>query len=324
MNHVFVIKDFVATKESAEHIMKNQIDVILSANTDINISAIKVFINGFTPEFYKNYETQIPVSFIPTLVSGKKKSTNKQTFAAFHNSVINGIAGDLQLKNTLIHIQDGTLDITNLPSERGNCQTRLGEFVNDLLEVMKLLDYPVWFNTASDKGNHKYGHYYTNVDFINFDETCIFDTIPICFMYSGNSNLDWIAINCEEYKNRKMPNLMMNGSYDYDFLSIKHLIAKFADYGHGYFDNMFVTTPTEVGAYFRNREFDKDFQPYDMTKYKENMDNYRNNMEEYKNLRVFNIHDVVSYVRNTILPKLSQSDKEKLLRFENSLMNRIG
>lgn len=319
MNHVFVIKDFLATEDSAKHIMKNQIDVILKASSDISITEVKVFVNNNNTDNYPEYAGSIPVVYIPTLVSGKKKTNTKQTFAAFHNSVINGIAGNLQAKNTLIHIQDGTLDLTDTPSDRGILKTRLGEMVNDVLYMMKLLDHPVWFNTASDKGNMKYGHYFTMIDFLNIDNNCLLDTLPDCIMYSGNSNLDWIMIDAEAYKEKKMPTLVMNGSYDYDFLYIKHLIAKFANYEHGYFDNMFPTVPTEVGSYFRNPNFDRDLQHYDMSKYKENMENYRKNLMEFKNLKQITINDVVLYVRSVLLDKLSDTDKEKLNNFVNSI-----
>lgn len=322
MNHIFVIKDFIATKESAKHIMSDQIDVIFSAAVDINISSVKVFVNDINTKFYdKNQYSGKPIEFIPVLQESKKgKNILKHTFGGFHNVIINSITKDISLKNTLIHIQDGTLNLANIPSERGICKTRLGEMVNDILEMMRLLDYPVWFNTASDKGNMKFGHYYTMIDLLNLDESCLFESIPICIMYSGNSNLDWIMINCEEYKNKKMPSLMMNSDYDYDFLSIKQLIAKFANWGNGYFDTMFATVPTEVGAYFRNSEFDKDLQQYDMSKYKENIENYRNNLLEYKNLKQISVSDVIIYVRNKILSKLSNNDLKKLHNFENSLI----
>jgi hypothetical protein len=319
MKHVFEIKDFVATAESAKRIMMNQINVILKAKDDLNITAIRVFVNDTDAKFYdKKYEEQ-NVSFVPTLFKGKKKSSTKQTFAAFHNSVINNIAQDISSDDTIVHIQDGTLDLTDLPSERGICKTRLGEMVQDVVYLMKLLDHPVWFNTASDKGNMKFGHYYTLIDLLNIDDTCLFETIPNCIMYAGNSNLDWIIVNGKEYLEKKMPTLMMNGSYDYDFLSIKHLIAKFANYENGYFDNMFPTIPMEVGSYFRNPEFDRDLQQYDMSKYKANLENYRENLKEYKQLKNTTLNDAVKFVRDKLLTKLSESDKEKLHLFESGI-----
>ena len=331
MKHIFEIKDFIATKESAERIMSSQIDVILTASDDLNIGGVNVFVNSTDTKFYdKKYDDKYNVKFISTLNSGKKsgkkggKQMAKQTFAAFHNSVINSIATDLASNDTIVHIQDGTLDLTNLPSERGIYKTRLGEMVVDVVYLMKLLDHPVWFNTASDKGNIKFGHYYTLVDFLNIDETHQFESIPNCIMYSGNSNLDWIMIDTDEYRNKKMPTLMMNGTYFYDFLSVKQLIAKFANYGNGYFDNMFPTVPMEVGSYFRNKNFDKDFQQYDMSKYSENLENYKKNLQEYKNLKPTNINDVVVFLREKLLSKLPEKDKNTLKNFEMSISNQIG
>jgi hypothetical protein len=319
MKHVFEIKDFVATAESAKRIMMNQINVILKAKDDLDITAIRVFVNDTDAKFYdKKYEEQ-NVSFVPTLFKGKKKSSTKQTFAAFHNSVINNIAQDISSDDTIVHIQDGTLDLTDLPSERGICKTRLGEMILDVVYLMKILDHPVWFNTASDKGNMKFGHYYTLIDLLNIDDTCLFETIPNCIMYAGNSNLDWIIVDGKEYLEKKMPTLMMNGNYDYDFLSIKQLIAKFANYENGYFDNMFPTIPMEVGSYFRNPEFDRDLQQYDMSKYKANLENYRENLKEYKQLKNATLNDAVKFVRNKLLTKLSENDKEKLHLFESAI-----
>lgn len=321
MNHVFAIKDFVASKESAKHIIENQVKVILTAVKDINIKNVIVFVNESNVDNYAEEASKLTnIKIIPTLkVFKKNKKVSKQSFASFHNEIINQLAGEFNSSDTMVHIMDGTLDLTNAASDRGLCQTRFGEMVNDVLSMMKLFDHPVWFNTASDKGNMKYGHYYTMIDFLNIDTNCLLDTLPECVMYAGNSNLDWIMVNAEEYKAKKMPTLTMNGTYDYDFLSIKELIAKFANYGNGYFDNMFPTIPTEVGAYFRDPAFDKDLQHYDMSKYKENMENYRKNLVEYKNLKETTINDVVLYVRSVLLDKLSASDKEKLTQFVNSI-----
>ena len=320
MKHVFGIKDFVANAESAKRIMTSQIDVILKAKEDIDVSEIKVFVNDYDTKFYdiQKYEGQ-NVKFIYTLTKGKKKASAKQSFAAFHNSVVNGVAQNISAPDTIVHIQDGTLDLTDIPSERGICKTRLGEMILEVVYLMNLLDHPVWFNTASDKGNMKFGQYYTMIDLLNVDETCQFETVPNCIMYAGNSNLDWIMINGKDYVANKMPSLMMNGTYEYDFLSIKELIAKFANYGNGYFENMFPTIPMEVGSYFRNRAFDRDLIQYNMTKYKENLDKFNNNLKEYKNLKTAYIGDVIKFVREKLLTKLSDSDRTKLQLFENGL-----
>lgn len=322
MKHVFEIKDFVANAESAKRIMTAQIDVILKAKDDLEITGVNVFINDNDSKFYdKKYDEELNIKFIPTLPKGKKnKIASKQSFSSFHNSVVNGIAKDLSAPDTIVHIQDGTLDLTDIPSERGICKTRLGEMIKDLVYLMDLLDHPVWFNTASDKGNMKFGHYYTMLDLLNLDPNCLFETVPNCFMYAGNTNLDWIVINGPEYRKKKMPTLMMNNTYDYDFLSIKELVCKFANYGHGYFDNMFPTVPMEVGSYFRNEKFDRDFNQYDMSKYQENLGNYKKNIEAYKNFKSANINDVIKFVRETVLEKLSDNDKTKLHNFESELI----
>lgn len=319
MKHVFAIKDFNSTAESAKRIIEKQVSVILKAKEDLDIDGINVFINDSIVRFYD--ETKFPdVKFIPSLQSSKKnKIPQKQTFAAFHNSVVNGIAKALSANETIVHIQDGTLDLTDIPSERGILKTRLGEMIEDVVYLMDLLDHPVWFNTASDKGNMKFGHYYTLIDILNIDNNCMFESVPNCFMFAGNSNLDWIIVNSAKYREIKMPSLMMNSIYEYDFLSIKELISKFANFGNGYYENMFPTIPTEIGSYFRNEKFDKDFYQYDMTKYKENFENFKKNLEEYKNPRIANVNTAVSFVRNTILNKLSKDDKVKLQLFERGL-----
>ena len=215
---------------------------------------------------------------------------------------------------------DGTLDLTDAPSEFKKQETRIGEMIVDVLDMMDLLEHPVWFNTASDKGNIKFGHYFTNIDFINIDESCKLDVMPECIMFSGNSNLDWIIINANEWKKRKLPSLTMNNEYDYDFLSIKQLIAKFANNEHGYFESMFPTVPTEVGAYFRNQEFDRDLQKYDMKKYKENLERYRKNVSEYKNVKSTNIQMVSVFMKDILSGKLTDSDKKRLEEYSSNLV----
>lgn len=320
MKHVFAIKDQNATAESAKRILENQVDVLLKASEDIDIETILVYVNDTNTDNYNvAYSNDIPVKFIPTLNAGKKKKVEKQSFASFHNFVANGVQQYLANGDWMVHIQDGTVDLTDYPSERGTQKTRVGEMIMDVNYMMDLLNHPVWFNTASDKGNIKFGHYYTMIDLLNIDDSCLLNSVPNCIMYSGNSNLDWIMIDAKKYREMKMPSLMMNNVYDYDFLSIKELIAKFANLGNGYFDNMFPTVPTEVGVYFRNEEFDRDLKQYNMEKYKDNLDVYKKNICEFKNLKATSIHDVISYVRETLLGKLSEDDKKKLQIFEQSI-----
>ncbi len=315
MKHVFEIKDFIANEESAKHIIESQVNVILNASKDLDIVGINIFINDTNADFYKDVVKQNElIKLIPTLKARKKKKEEKQSFAAFHNFIVNSIASKLNTKDLLIHIMDGTLDLFNSKSEFGKQTTRLGEMIVDVYSMMNLLNHPVWFNTASDKGNLKFGHYYTMIDFINIDESCLLDTFPECIMYSANSNLDWIIIDAEKYRDSKLPTLMMNTKYDYDFLSIKHLISKFVDFSRGYYDTMFPTVPTEVGAYDRNRMFDKDFIDYDMSKYNENIQKFKENLKEY-DLKPCSINDVIMYVRETVLNKLSDSDKNKLQKY---------
>lgn len=319
MKHVFEIKDLIATKESAEHIMNNQIDVLLKTIDDIDIAGINVFVNDIDTQYYTKDYSKYPVKFIPTLYKGKKKA-EKHSFAALHNFVVNTISSCMNSTDLIIHIQDGTIDLTDHDAEFNKYKTRVGEMINDVVYMMRLLNHPVWFNTATDKGNMKFGHYYTNIDLINIDDTNRLESFPECIMYSGNSNLDWIMIDIENYKKMKMPNLMMNGEYDYDFLSIKQLIAKFVNFELGYFDTMFPTIPTEVGAYQRNANFDKDLTNYDMSKYNENVKRYQENLKAYKNLKSASLNDVILFVKNAVLPKLTESDKIKIKQFQNTLV----
>ena len=320
MKHIFEIKDLVATKESAKHICESQIDVLLKVAVDIDIAGINVFINDIDASNYEKDYSGSPVKFIPTLHKHKKNTeVEKQSFAAFHNFVVNASTPHLNADDVIVHIMDGTLDLIDTESEFKKKSTRVGEMICDIYDMMNLLDHPVWFNTASDKGNIKFGHYFTMIDFINIDETFKIDIFPECIMYSGNSNLDWIIIDAAKYKKAKMPSLIMNSNYLYDFLSIKQLIAKFVDFDTGYYDSMFPTVPTEVGAYFRNTEFDKDLQRYDMSKYQENLKQYQLNLKEYKKLKQVNISNVVDFVRAKIISKLPDSDKEKLQQFAQTI-----
>lgn len=308
--HIFAIKDQVASEESAKHVIENIVKPILNSNGDIEVSKIDVFVNSKTLSkvYVENAELSDKVTFILTI--GPKQQFDKRIFAKFHNVVIEKISKYLKDKDNVVHVIDCGLHLNDIPAEGKKQKTRIGEMVQSVLEMMQLIKHPVWFSTASDKANFKFGHYFTQMDIINIGPEKI-EGYPDCIMYSGNSNLDWIIVDVENLLDNGMPDLTMNGDYDFDFFSVKQLIDKFAAKCPGYFIGQFPTIPYEVGAFYREAEFDRDNQKYDMSKYKDNLQKYQKAAYDLGIRHPNQIVDAMKYMRSVIHYENSDMSKEK-------------
>ena len=295
--HIFAIKDQVASKESAKHILDHIVTPIMKSIGDIEVEKIDVFVNAKeVNEAYNSYEQSSKISFLPTI--GPKQQFDKRIFAKFHNVVIEKISKYLKDKDNVVHIIDCGLHLNDIPAEGKKQKTRIGEMVQSILEMMRLIKHPVWFSTASDKANFKFGHYFTQMDIINIGPDKI-EGYPDCIMYSGNSNLDWIIVDVENLPEKTL-DLSMNGDYDFDFFSVKQLIDKFASKWPGYFIGQFPTIPYEVGAFYREAEFDRDNQKYDMSKYKDNLNKYQKAAFDLGIRHPNQIVDAMKYMRSVI------------------------
>ena len=295
--HVFAIKDQVASKESAKHILSDIVKPILNSQQDIVVSKIDVYVNSKTiSDEYKIVEDNEKVNVIATI--GPKQKIENRIFSKFHNIVVDKISQDLKDKDNIVHIIDCGLHLNDIPAEGKKHKTRIGEMIDSVLEMMQLTKHPVWFSTASDKANFKFGHYFTQMDIINIGPDRI-EGYPDCIMYSGNSNLDWIMIDVENLPEKAI-DLAMNGDYDFDFFSVKQLIDKFASKWPGYFVGQFPTVPYEVGAFYREAEFDRDGQKYDMSKYKDNLKRYQKTAVDMGIRKPHQIVDAMKYIRSVI------------------------
>ena len=296
--HVFEIKDQVASNESAKHILENIVKPILNSQQDIEVSKIDVYVNAKTiSDVYKNFDgSNGKVDIVPTI--GPKQKIENRTFAKFHNIVVDKFPQYLKDKDNVIHLIDCGLRLNDIPAEGKNQKTRIGEMIESVIEMMRLIKHPVWFSTASDKANYKFGHYFTQMDIINIGPEKI-NGYPDCIMYSGNSNLDWIIVDVENLPEKTL-DLSMNGDYDFDFFSVKQLIDKFASKWPGYFIGQFPTVPYEVGAFYRESEFDRDNQKYDMSKYQDNLKKYQKAAYDMGIRRPNQISDAMKYIRSVI------------------------
>lgn len=295
--HVFAIKDQVASKESAKHILSDIVKPILNSQQDISVSKIDVYVNSKTiSDEYKIVEDNEKVNVIATI--GPKQKIENRIFSKFHNIVVDKISQDLKDKDNIVHIIDCGLHLNDIPAEGKKHKTRIGEMIESVLEMMRLTKHPVWFSTASDKANFKFGHYFTQMDIINIGPDKI-EGYPDCIMYSGNSNLDWIMIDVENLPEKAI-DLAMNGDYDFDFFSVKQLIDKFASKWPGYFVGQFPTVPYEVGAFYREAEFDRDSQKYDMSKYRDNLKRYQKAAVDMGIKKQHQIVDAMKYIRSVI------------------------
>lgn len=306
--HVFEIKDQVASEESAKHILENIVKPILNSQQDIEVSKVDVYVNSKSIcETYKNFDkANGKVDIIATI--GPKQKIENRTFAKFHNIVVDKFPQYLKDKDNVIHLIDCGLHLNDLGAEGKNHKTRLGEMIESVLEMMKLLKHPVWFSTASDKANFKFSHYFTQMDIINVGQDRI-EGYPDCVMYSGNSNLDWIIVDVENLPDKSV-DLSMNGDYDFDFFSVKQLIDKFASKWPGYFIGQFPTVPYEVGAFYREPEFDRDNQKYDMSKYKDNLKKYQKAALDMGIHHPHQIVDAMKYVRSVVPYRNDSEPKE--------------
>lgn len=300
-NTVIVIKDDYATSASAESILKNICTPLIAASADINLTRIVIAVNSnIEDSAYITFKYTIldKLDLMFTVITLPEKSA-AYSFAKFHNYAVE-LTKEPEFKNVNLHIVSGSLIINNNVSDAtsGN-KTLIGSFITDLLELTTLLKRPVWFSTASDGANYAFGHYFTIADIINIDGKVKHIIAPKCIMWSGNSNLDWIYINTTV---EQPVDLKFNTEYDYDFLSIKSMIAK-STITPGYFVNLFPTIPAEVGAFFRANEFNRDNIPYNFTD-----DQYKSNIELYsKNLKDIaqtsgnkTVNDVVAYMQSVL------------------------
>lgn len=295
--HVFAIKDQVASDASAKHIVNDIVKPLLNSQQDLEILEINVYVNAKSAsKEYDNVGSNDKVNVIPTI--GPKQKFENRNFAKFHNTVVDKLLQYAKDSSNVIHVIDGALHLNDIPAEGKKQKTRIGEMVESVLEMMKLTKHPVWFSTASDKANYKFGHYFTQMDIINIGQDRI-DGYPDCIMYSGNSNLDWIIVDVEGLPDKTV-NLSMNGDYDFDFFSVKQLIDKFASKWPGYFVGQFPTVPHEVGAFYRESEFDRDNQKYDMSKYKDNLSKYQKAAYDMGIRRPNQIVDAMQYIRSVI------------------------
>lgn len=321
--HVFEIKDQVASNESAKHILDNIVKPILNSQQDIEVSKIDVYVNAKAiSDVYKNFDgSNGKVDIVPTI--GPKQKIENRTFAKFHNIVVDKFPQYLKDKDNIIHLIDCGLHLNDIPAEGKDHKTRIGEMIDSILEMMLLIKHPVWFSTASDKANFKFGHYFTQMDIINIGPEKIIG-YPDCIMYSGNSNLDWIIVDVENLSEKTL-DLSMNGDYDFDFFSVKQLIDKFASKWPGYFIGQFPTVPYEVGAFYREPEFDRDCQKYDMSKYKDNLKKYQKAAFDMGIRKQHQIIDAMKYIRSVIpynkekVDEKSESDNSNI----SSLVNII-
>lgn len=307
MNDTIVyIKDDFATYESAKSIIKHICMPLIDAMTDINLKQIVIAINDTVED--GAYVEYFATGGIPTNVTiNTIMPKSKLDFANFHNFVAEAIA-QCEYKDINLHIVSGALLINTHDVEiKAGCKTQVGSFISDLLELMTLLKRPIWFSTASDMANYAYNHYYTSADIINVDGKVKHFTAPQCIMWSGNSNLDWIYVNTAipVYVNTAIPvkpPITFETCYEYDFLAIKDLIAKYTVVP-GYYVNLFPTIPREVGTFFRVPMFNRDNIQYDFTgdKYKNNIDLFsKNNANE--SCQPKTVNDVIAYMQK-VLPK---------------------
>lgn len=298
MPTVIVVKDDFGTAASAESITHNILKQLKAAKNDINLKKIVVAINDTVEDsLYSENLTLEGIEF--TTVTVKQKLT----FAEFHNFVVDHIDNNID-KNVNLHIVSGSLMLfenDDAESIKSECKTMIGSFVNDLLDMTKLLKRPVWFGTASDGANYSFNHYFTVADILNIDGKVKHFIAPECIMWAGNSNLDWIYTDLTKFDANL---LKFDQIYDYDFLEIKNLIAKFASLLPGFYINLFPTIPREVGAYFRIPEFNRDNQQYDLKseKYKQNIDLYLNNTKDIAAAQPKTINDAMIYMQK-VLPK---------------------
>ena len=304
--HVFEIKDQVASNDSAKHILDDIVKPLKKKKKDIDVLKIDVYVNAKTiSDVYKNFDNADgKVSIVPTI--GPKQKIENRTFAKFHNVIVDKISQYLKDKEIVVHIIDCGLHLNDLEAEGKNHKTRIGEMIDSVLNMMQITKHPVWFSTASDKANFKFNHYFTQMDIINIGPDRI-EGYPDCMMYSGNSNLDWIVVDVENLP-EKTVDLSMNGDYDFDFFSVKQLIDKFASKWPGYFVGQFPTVPYEVGAFYREPEFDRDNQKYDMSKYKDNLKKYQKAAFDMGIRRQHQIVDAMKYIRS-VIPYNGKDDK---------------
>lgn len=295
--HVFAIKDQVASDASAKHVINDIVKPLLNSQQDLDLLKIDVYVNAkTTSKEYAEFESNEKISVVSTI--GPKQKIENRNFAKFHNIVVDKLSQYLKDKDNVIHVIDCGLHLNDIPAEGKKQKTRIGEMIESILEMMRLIKHPVWFSTASDKANFKFGHYFTQMDIINIGQDRI-DGYPDCIMYSGNSNLDWIIVDVGNLS-EKTVDLSMNGDYDFDFFSVKQLIDKFASKWPGYFVGQFPTVPYEVGAFYREEEFDRDNQKYDMSKYKDNLSKYQKAAYDMGIRHPNQIVDAMHYIRSVI------------------------
>lgn len=297
---VILIKDDVGSAASAESIVYKICVPLVAAAKDINLKQIIVVANRDTDDIeYQQYMYTLladssDVTFTVILLP---KNTNKLTFAGLHNRAVE-VMTKIESHPTNMHIISGALAINPDKTEAGTFATLIGRCINEIHDLLHILKRPVWFSTASDAANYAFNHYYTVADILNIDGKLPKINLPPCVMWSGNSNLDWI------YMPAYTPNLnidiTLDMAYDYDFLSIKSLIAKSTS-TPGYFVNLFPTIPAEVGTFYRLPAFDRDNQKYDFTedKYKKNIDAFTENTHS-PTANAKTVNDVVEYMRNVL------------------------
>lgn len=293
---IIIIKDDVASNESATSIINNICKPLVSATDDINLKLIVVAINdNIEDSLYSEYASSLPNKIVFKTIT----TQSKLDFVDFHNYVVEHIAITGYNKVNL-HIISGALSINDTSSEvKQGCKTLVGSFINDLLDMTILLKRPVWFSTASDAANFSFNHYFTIADILNIDGKIKHFKAPECMMWSGNSNLDWIYVNTT----MTCPiSLRFETCYDYDFLAIKDMIAK-STTTPGYFVNLFPTIPREVGTFFRVPAFNRDNQQYDLTndKYQKNLTLFNNN-NNLASAQPKTVNDIISYMQ-AVLPK---------------------
>lgn len=292
---IICIKDDEATNESAQSIINNICRPFVAARADINLTQLVILINNVTElTDYGDYSAELKDTNV-TLVT--RTTDDKLTFAEFHNFTVDVSNDFCTDEKPHLHILSGALKISTKPDDvKAGFDTLVGNFISDLFDMLTLLKRPVWFNTASDAANYAYGHYFTTADIINVDGKVTHFEAPKCFMWAGNSNLDWI------YVNTAMPTTvdLHFTNYTYDFLAVKELIVK-STKTDGYYANMFPTVPLEVGSHYRLPAFDRDRQQFDFASpvYEKELNQFKSATDELVN-KPTTINTVTEYMKSVL------------------------